>query len=70
LRYAGFAVDVGYSGNVGKRMKRADKINAAIAVIVGSEEVKDESVTVRNLENGEQQTVNQAQLVQHLNFLR
>ncbi len=70
LRYAGFAVDVGYSGNVGQRMKRADKINATVAVIVGSEEVKDESVTVRNLENGEQQTVNQAQLVQHLNFLR
>ena len=70
LRYAGFGVDVGYSGNVGQRMKRADKINATVAVIVGSEEVKDESVTVRNLENGEQQTVNQAQLVQHLNFLR
>jgi histidyl-tRNA synthetase len=70
LRYAGFAVDAGYSGNVGKRMKRADKIDAAVAVIVGSDEVESESVTVRNLENGEQKTVKQTQLVQHLNFLK
>ena len=70
LRHAGLVVDVGYSGNVGMRMKRADKINAVVAVIIGSDEVKDESVTVRNLESGEQQTVKQAQLVDHLSFLK
>jgi len=70
LRHDGFVVDVGYGGNVGKRMKRANKINAAVAVIVGSDEVKDESVTVRNLESGEQQSVKQAQLAEHLNFLK
>lgn len=70
LRNAGFAVDIGYSGNVGKRMKRADKISAAVAVIIGSDEVRDESVTVRNLESGEQQIVKQTQLAQHLNYLK
>ncbi len=70
LRHAGFAVDVGYSGNVGKRMKRADKINAAVALVVGSDEVKDESVMVRNLETGEQQVVKQVDLIQHLSFLK
>lgn len=70
LRHAGFAVDVGYSGNVGKRMKRADKINAAMAVIVGSDEIKEESVTVRNLQSGEQEAVKQERLVDHLSFLK
>ncbi len=70
LRHAGFAVDVGYSGNVGKRMKRADKINAAVAIVVGSDEVRDDSVMVRNLETGEQKLVKQAELIQHLSFLK
>ena len=51
-------------------MKRADKINAVVAIVVGSDEVKDESVMVRNLETGEQQLVKQAELIQHLSFLK
>ena len=35
LRGAGFAVDLGISGNTGKRMKRANKLGAAAALIVG-----------------------------------
>ena len=66
LRHAGFAADVGYGGNMGKRMKRADKIKAAVAVILGSDEVRDGVATVRNLDSGEQVKVAQADLVQHL----
>ena len=70
LRYAGFVVDVGYTGNVGKRMKRADKIAAAVAVIIGDDEVKSQSVTVKNLDNGEQKTIKHTQLVEFLDFLK
>ncbi|MBD25674.1 MAG: histidine--tRNA ligase [Candidatus Marinimicrobia bacterium] len=70
LRKAGYIVDIGYSGNVGKRMKRADKIKAAVAIVVGSDEVKNESVVVRNLQSGDQQVVKQADLVQHFSFLK
>ncbi len=70
LRYAGYNVDVGYSGNVGKRMKRADKINAAVAVIIGDDEVQNQSVTVKNLESGEQKTIKHTQLVEYLDLLK
>ena len=66
LRHAGFAADVGYGGNMGKRMTRANKIKAAVAVILGSDEVRDGVATVRNLDSGEQVKVAQADLVQHL----
>ena len=33
LRRDGFAVDLGFSGNTGKRMKRADKLGCAVAIL-------------------------------------
>ncbi len=66
LRQAGFTADIGYGGNMGKRMKRADKIHAAVAVILGSDEVRDGVATVRNLETGDQVRVPQADLIRHL----
>jgi histidyl-tRNA synthetase len=57
LRRAGYAVDLGYSGNMGKRMKRANKINARAAIIVGGDELAQGSVSVRDLDSGDQETV-------------
>jgi len=66
LRAAGLTVDIGYSGNMGKRMKRADKIKAAVAVILGGDEVRDGNATVRNLDSGEQVTLPQSDVARHL----
>ena len=66
LRQAGFSADIGYGGNMGKRMKRADKVNAAVAVILGSDELREGVATVRNLDTGDQVKVPQADLVRHL----
>ena len=66
LRQAGLTVDIGYSGNMGKRMKRADKIKAAAAVILGGDEVRDGTATLRNLDSGEQVNVKQADLARQL----
>lgn len=57
LRGAGFTVDLGYSGNLGKRMKRANKIGAAAAVILGEDELARNGVTVRDLDSGEQEAL-------------
>jgi histidyl-tRNA synthetase len=54
LRHAGFVVDLGYSGNVARRMRRANKIGAHAAVILGEDELARAAVTLRNLDTGEQ----------------
>lgn len=66
LRRAGFVVDVGYSGNMGKRMKRANKINARAAVILGGDELARGQAAVRDLESGEQTEVALAALADGL----
>ncbi len=66
LRLQGFAVDLGYGGNMGKRMKRADKVKARAAIILGADEVREGVVTLRDLDSGEQRKVPQADLAQAL----
>ncbi len=66
LRLQGFAVELGYSGDMGKRLKRANKLKARAAVILGADEVRDGVVTLRDLDSGEQKKVTQAELAQHL----
>jgi histidyl-tRNA synthetase len=57
LRRAGFAADLGYSGNLSKRLKRANKLGARAAVLVGEDELAEASATLRDLETGEQERV-------------
>ena len=40
LRRRGLTIELGFSGNMGKRLKRADKLNARAAVILGDDELK------------------------------
>lgn len=57
LRRAGLVVELGYSGNMGKRLKRANKLNARAAVILGEDERAAGAATVRDLDSGEQAQV-------------
>jgi histidyl-tRNA synthetase len=57
LRRAGLAVDLGYSGNLKRRMKRADKLGARAAVILGEDELAESQATLRDLDSGEQERV-------------
>ena len=66
LRLAGFAVEHSYSGNMKKRMIKANKVNAAKAVIIGSDELADQTVTIKDLDSGEQKTVALANLIKEL----
>ena len=57
LRQAGFSVEQSYSGNMKKRMMRANKANAVKAIIIGSDEVANKMLTVKDLDSGEQKSV-------------
>ena len=66
LRRAGLTVDIGYSGDLGKRLKRANKIKARTAVLLGEDELVRDAATVRDMETGEQEEVPLASLEEHL----
>jgi histidyl-tRNA synthetase len=54
LRSAGLRVDMAYGGNMGKRMKRADKVGASHAIILGSNELSRGVAQVKTLATGTQ----------------
>lgn len=66
LRVAGIATDIAFRGNLKRRMKRADKINARMAVLLGEDELARQVATVRDLKTGEQQEVAIAELADYL----
>lgn len=66
LRAAGIAIEMGYSGNLKRRMNRANKANARLAVIVGDDELAESQATIRDMDSGEQQIVALADLAGHL----
>jgi histidyl-tRNA synthetase len=62
LRDHDFEVEIPFSGNVGKRFKRADKIGAQWALVLGSTELSQNSATIKNLKTGEQKLVPRDQI--------
>lgn len=66
LRRAGFVVEQAYAGNMGKRMKKANKINAISAVIIGSNELEEGKVTIKDFDSGEQKEVEFSKLEEEL----
>ena len=57
LRRAGLVVDLGYSGNLQRRMRRANRLNARAAVLLGDDELARGAATVRDLDSGEQSEI-------------
>ncbi len=57
LRHDGMYIELGYRGNVSKRMKDANKAHARAAVLIGEDELKRGAATVRDLDSGEQAEV-------------
>lgn len=57
LRRSGFVVDLGYHGNVTRRMKRADRIGARAALLLGEDELGRGAVALRDLHSGDQREV-------------
>lgn len=57
LRAENIPVDLAAKGNLQKRMKRANKVNAGTAVILGEEELKKGVVLLKDLDSGQQSEV-------------
>ncbi|MEI8321308.1 MAG: histidine--tRNA ligase [Alphaproteobacteria bacterium] len=57
LRSKQMAVDLAWEGSLKSRMKRANRLNAKWAFIFGDDELKQNTVTVKDLDSGDQTTV-------------
>ena len=60
------SIDMGYIGNLKKRLKQANKVSAHYAVIIGNEEVENNNAIIRNLETGSQDNIKLDKLVKHI----
>jgi histidyl-tRNA synthetase len=69
LRDTGLVVDVAYSGNLQRRMRRADRIHARAAVLLGDDEIARDEATVRDFDSGAQEAVPLAELPARLKAL-
>lgn len=63
LRIGEFKVELIPGNNVGKKMKRANKIGAKFALIIGESEMQAHSITVKNLQSGEQKLIKDSELL-------
>jgi len=66
LRSRGFVIEFGYRGNMSRRLKRANKLNAKASIILGPDELERGAATVRNLDTGDQEEVPLETLADHL----
>ena len=66
LRRAGVACDMGYRGNMKKRMQRANASGAVWAIILGEDELARGEAALRDLRSGEQQAVPLTALIEKL----
>lgn len=70
LRGTGLVVEFAYRGNLSRRMKRANRLNARAAVILGPDEVAKGVATLRDLDSGTQTEVPLDLLTDHLSSYR
>jgi histidyl-tRNA synthetase len=66
LRRAGISVELGFTGNLKRRLARADKIGARIAVILGDNELAKGVAVLRDLDAGSQAELPLGEVVLHL----
>ena len=66
LRNAGLCVEHPYSGNLKKRMMKANKANAYLALILGSDELSKGHITLKNLDTGDQREIKLSDLLKEV----
>jgi histidyl-tRNA synthetase len=66
LRHANIPTHLAYEGSLKSRMKKANRVNASHAVIMGEEELRNNQITLKDLDEGSQRTIERAQLIQSL----
>src|SRR3954466_9446609 len=66
LRDFGLVVELTYSGNLQRRMRRADRLHARAAVLLGDNELAQGAATLRDLDSGSQELVPLTELASRL----
>ena len=66
LREKNISVEMSYSGNLKKRLKNANKLSSNYAIIIGTEEINNNSALVRDLETGKQDKVTLSKIIKHI----
>ena len=63
LRDDGLDIDFPTTGTIGKKLKKVVRADIKLAIILGGEEMKKNTVQLRNLEDGTQSEIAMADLV-------
>jgi histidyl-tRNA synthetase len=66
LRANNIATDFEFTGNIAKRMKRANKINSPFAIIFGADELDKNIFKIKNMTSGEEHVCDAKDLVNKL----
>ncbi len=70
LRKAGYRIELGYSGNMKRRLARADKAGAVAALLIGDDELAKGIAIVRDMKTGDQREVALEVLAENLSRYR
>ena len=62
----GIKTEIIYTGNLSKKFKRANKINASYAIVLGEEEVYKKKVKLKNLTSGIEELLNLKQVIKKI----
>jgi histidyl-tRNA synthetase len=57
IRSWGLPVELGYSGNLSRRMRGADRARARLAILIGDDELNRGIVKLRDLDDGRQEEI-------------
>ncbi len=67
IRQSGLSADMNYlSGSIKSQMNKANKSNARFALILGEEEIKNKTVSMKNMQTGAQEQVPWEQVIERL----
>lgn len=70
LRSEGFKIELSYSGNIKKRMKKANQKNAVAAIIFGENEIKNNVIKIKNFIDGQELEVATSRLLDKLEIFK
>ena len=70
LRKNGYRVDLGYSGNLKKRIKRANERNTIAAIFIGESESLRKVVKLKDMDSGDQKEISLDSLEQQLQIYK
>jgi len=66
LRQAGFVIDLSYKTTPKAGLKRANKLNASYALLLGSDEIAEKKILIKNMTTGTQEHVSMTHISTYL----